>query len=1017
MIGGTALGFAAPAFAQDTTQPTEVQEIVVTGSRIKQPNLEAPTAVQVVTSRQIEATGQINTGDIIRTLPAAGVSTITPTNSGFQTAGNGITTVNLRNLGESRTLVLVNGRRFVPGVVGTQAVDFNTIPTDLIDRIDVVTGGASAIYGSDALAGVVNIITKQNFEGFQVNGQYGKSERSDDERYKISIVAGSNFADGRGNAVINLGFDHVGEILARNRRDQGMGIDATTLIAQTGDPEDYRGQIVGTFSSFIPRGRIIVPTPEGNLNRVLTDAGSIAPYSSSVYGFNRTAFRYLQVPSDRISVGAQVNYDFNEDHHFFSEVNYVQTKLKSVIEPTPLGSDQLYSGQLPFCDDFNGNGTLQCQFGIPLTSASVPDNVRQEVRNQVAAAVNDMCTDDDPDTPCYTMPTDDNLVVGFARRMNEIGARGNEIERHTFRAVLGLKGDFTENLGYEVSLNYGRTEDDQTSGGDVNTTRLRNALDTVIVGGQEVCRDPVAQSEGCVPVHIFGLNSISPAGVAYITAPTSRDASIEELVVNGFVHGNALDLPAGPLAWVLGGEYRQEKASDVPDALTQSGEFSGNATPPTVGQFDVYELFTELRVPILKDMPFAKQLDLNLAYRFSDYSTVNTTNAYSASLEYTPTDWVKFRGQYSRAVRAPDVSELFQPASQDFPTVLDPCAGVTRSGGQPAFFNLRNDINDPNNVLSSGVDASTIGDQTAANCLADPAIAARVNREGGLALTQFEAQGVSGFDGGNADLAAETATSWTGGILFNPRWTPWLEPFSLTIDYYDIKIKDVIAVIDEQDLLNNCYGAPSFDPSSNFCSAIVRFPTGASVGALQFVNQVNDNFASLRTKGIDVQASYNLDLDTVPYIGDNWGSILFSLSYNHLLEFKTIPFTGAAALNDKQLVGTPENKWLLDMVFSHGPLQLSWETQYIGESFIFREGDFTDGKSGHIGPRVFSSSQARYEVNDMATVYAGVDNIFDEYVMVGGSSGDVGQTTGWTTFPDIYDGLGRRYYAGVKLRF
>ena len=195
MICGTALGVAAPAFAQDTTQPTEVQEIVVTGSRIARPNLESPTPVSVIDQRMIEATGQVNTGDIIRQLPAAGVSALTPTNSNFFTTDNGVTTVNLRNLGEDRTLVLVNGRRFVAGLPGTQDVDFNSIPTELIERIDVVTGGASAIYGSDALAGVINIVTQKDYEGFEVQGQAGETERGDYENYRLAIKFGSNFAD------------------------------------------------------------------------------------------------------------------------------------------------------------------------------------------------------------------------------------------------------------------------------------------------------------------------------------------------------------------------------------------------------------------------------------------------------------------------------------------------------------------------------------------------------------------------------------------------------------------------------------------------------------------------------------------------------------------------------------------------------------------------------------------------------------------------------------------------------
>ncbi|NEX92611.1 TonB-dependent receptor [Caulobacter sp. 17J65-9] len=985
-------------------QQSEVEEIVVTGSRIPRPNQTSPTAVQVVTTQYIEQTGSINTGDIVRTLPGTGVSSITPTNSGFATNGNAITTVDLRNLGEDRTLTLVNGRRFVPGVVGTQAVDYSTIPTGLVDRIDVITGGASAVYGSDALAGVVNILTRNDFEGFQLNGQYGISDRGDGVQWKVAALAGSQFQDGRGHAVINLGYDHVGPIRARSRGDEGMAIDAVNAVTRTGDPDDLKGQITGVFSSFIPEGRFLIPIGSENATGVFND-GQVFPYSNAAFGFNRQEFRLLQVPSNRISTWGEFAYDITDNMRFFSELAYIHTNGDSQIEPTPLGSDQVYFndqgfGALPSCEDFDGDGDTECRFGIPLTSASIPEQVKQLVR------------DANPGL------TDADLVVGFARRTPEVGNRGNEFNRDTFRMVFGVEGDPVENIHYEVSMNYGRTDDDQTSTGDINTDRLRAALDTVVdpATGNIVCADVNFRAQGCVPINIFGLNSITPAGAAFIRAQTSRDAAIEEWVINGFVTGHSWELPAGAVEWVAGSEYRQEKSRDIPDPLTQAGATSGNATPATVGEFNVYEFFGELRIPLLADMAWAQSLDLNLAGRWSEYSTVGWTQAYAASLEWQATDWAKLRGQYSKAVRAPNISELFQPAQQDFPSVVDPCAGVTvTGGGQAAFFNERQNIDDPASVLASGIDASTIGDPIAQACLSDPTVAARVARNGGFSQTQFEVQGVSGFDTGNPDLSAETGKSWTFGVLFNPKFYDWLSPLSVSIDYYDIKIDDRIQAIDEQELLNNCYGQ-AFDPSNIFCSSIVRFNTGPTLGALQFVNQKQNNVAETTAKGIDVQASYTFQFNDYFESSTDWGSLVASWNYTWVDELETVPLAGDQPIDLKGTIGAPENAWLLNLVYSRDQLTVAWTTQYIGKSKITNNSD--DIFFGaEIGGRAFSDIQARYDFNDQSTMFVGINNIFDEFVRVGGTDGSAGQATGWTTFPDVYDGVGRFYYAGVKLQY
>ncbi|MBL8771597.1 MAG: TonB-dependent receptor [Phenylobacterium sp.] len=979
----------------------DVGEIVVTGSRIARPNLDAPTPVSVIDTRTIEARGAINTGDVIRTLPAAGVSSITPTNSGFQTAANGITTVDLRNLGEDRTLVLVNGRRFVAGLVGTQVVDFNTIPTELVDRVDVVTGGASATYGSDALAGVVNIITKRNIDGVIVAGQYGLSEREDDERIKVSVTAGKTFADGKGSITASLGYNQIGSIYAKDRKDQGLDLDA--VDDYDGDPANYKlihSQTAGLFSSYTPTGVFELPR-EGasSLLRTYDASGTLVPYSGAL-GFNRQGSRLLQVPLKQWNFATYGSYEFNEKARLFTEVNFVSSKLTSNIEATPLGSDQIY-GAFAFCD------TGVCQSGVPILSAVVPEAVRNAARAANPGV------------------SDDNLVVGFRRRLTEVGDRGNDIDRQTFRFVAGIEGDINPAHHYELSINYGRTDDEQTSSGDIDAVRFRNALDAVVVNGSAVCRDPAARAAGCVPINIFGAGSITPQAADYVRVPTSRDAFVEQLVVNGFLRGDLFELPAGTVGYAAGAEYRRERAADVPDLLTQTGQTSGNATPPTRGRFDVTELFGELRVPILADLPFVQSLDLNLAGRYSNYSTVGVTEAWAASVEYQPASWLKLRGQFARAVRAPNISELYSPASQDFPTVNDPCAGVTRTaGGQAAFFNTRTNIGDPSAVLGSGVNAATVGNAVATACLADPAVAARVARDGGFALTQIEQQGVTGFDGGNANLRAEKGDSYTVGLLINPKGMGFLDNLSLSVDYYVIKIKDRIATISEDKLLTGCYGPAGFNTGNAFCSAVGRFGSGPSVGALNFVNQVNDNFAETDTRGWDVQVSYRQDLNDLGFLdglyGGEKGALTMSLAYGYLEKLQTTPFKGADRADfiyDAGTVGAPTNEWTLDLLYRRGPLQLAWNTQFIGDVVVTKDvNDFYYNVP--LSSKTFHNAQVRYDVTEKASIYAGVDNIFDNYQFVGGTSGLVpGQTTGWTTYPDVYDAVGRRFYAGARMRF
>ena len=999
MIAGFAV-VAAPqgAAAQDAPPPTgaQVQEVVVTGSRIPRPNLNSPTPVQVIDARTIESTGQVNVGELVRTLPQAGVSALTTTNSNFSTRNNGFTTINLRNLGDQRTLVLVNGRRYVPGLPGSQIVNLNSVPTEFVDRIEVVTGGASSVYGSDALAGVVNIITQKHYNGFEIFGQGGQTQYGDAKSFRIGTKFGSDFADGRGNFVGTISWDKQGSIYAHNRCAEDMCIDGA---AGQNFGLDFRQTFTPFFSGFIPGGVALIPRPVGaNLQRV-DQNGGVVPFVSSQMGFNRQALRLLQVPLENVKFSAQANYEVSPKLNFFTEATYYQGHSASDIEPDPLGSNTLYRDPAtgaklnPFC---TGSGPAEtCQFGVPLSHGGVQNAI---ISNELFNAVQAANPGANPD----------NLVVGFQRRLTDFGNRQNSIDTHLFRVVAGINGQLNDTTHYEASLNYGRTADDQVTHGQINWQRAAQAVDAINVGGQMVCRDPQARAQGCVPWNPFAANTATPAIVKYLAITDSYQDFDQEIVANAFLDGTipGFSMPAGPIKYVIGGEYRKETSDNLPDAAIQSGISDVNISPETKGQFHVTEEFAELRVPILADMPLARRLELNLSGRASQYSNIGSTTAYAASLEYQPTDWLKLRGQYAKAVRAPNISELFAGPGETFPTVTDPCRNLTLTAGQPT-------INGANS-------------NTAKACFADPALAARVARDGAFVPTQPELQGVDGFNQGNPNLGPEKAKTITVGALFNPHWNDWISPLSVSVDYFDIKITKAIASYGRATELNNCYAGPAFDPNNFFCQFIIRYQPGtANVGALRLVNSQIFNIATRSTRGVDVQASYNLDLNRlgVGPAGWNMGSLVASIAYTKLMSFKQQSTPTSAVVQFAGAEGLSRDKATFDLLYRNGPLQVSWRTNLVGQSCFFAappcaRRDVNNAlpagvPDGKLGTAAFSYAQIRYRLAPKLTVFAGVDNVFNEFVRVGQGNA----VTGWTTDPSTYDGIGRRWYVGFNKKF
>ncbi|HEU5134949.1 MAG TPA: TonB-dependent receptor [Steroidobacteraceae bacterium] len=963
------------AFAQGQAEPDEpageqnMQEVVVTGSRIITPNLDSPSPVQTITADQLEATGTVNVQEILLKNPTMGTPFFSRTNSAFLTSGAGVATVDLRNLGVERTLTLIDGRRFVSGVPGSAAVDYNTIPTQFIERIDVLTGGASAVYGSDAVAGVVNIILKKNFEGIAFDGQYGASAESDNEETQLGLTFGTTTADDRGNIMAHVGYTKQGAVLSRDRSRSAID-QVSTGAGVTGDPEELFDITRPFFSGFAPQGRFF--TGNGDPNGITYDtAGNVIPWDTNgvetaATGFNRSEFRTIAVPVERYLFAGRGSFDFADNHGLFFEGTYASTNASSNIEPFALGAEDIYpatGGLVPV--EFDVDGTL-------VRNPIVPDTVF------------DTATDDDGDglRDYY-----------FTKRLSGFGPRTSDARRDTFRLVGGVQGSFSdETWRYEGFYAYGQTKEAQTSSGQVNVLNFRNALESIADvedvdndGNvtEAICRDANARIQGCVPVNVFGHGSFTPEMVDYIEAPGSLATFTSQRLIGANLTGSLFEMPAGPLSVAVGFEYREETSDSEADPLTQAGLNAGNAIPPTSGEFDVREAYLEASVPILSEAPFADQLTLRAAVRASDYSTVGNTLSWNGGFEWSPIPSLRFRVIRALSTRAPNIGELFQPPSQTFPTgVQDPCLGVT----------------------------ATSADATSIACRAAPGVAANIAANGEFELTQADFQGISGFDRGNPDLEEEEGNSWTIGAVIKPEGMAVLEDFDFSIDYYRIDISNAITLRDRNFILSQCYGGGD----TSLCQFVQRRPNPVgpnNAGSIEFLDADITNTGGEFAEGIDFTVGYTGSLGA-----GNFGA---RLAYTHVLEHYQIPLDGGDRDFLANEVGDSEDRAYLTLQYSLGKFGATLQTTYLSSADLDDQflAAFDVGR-GEIGvpSATYVDAQVTFSPTDEYEVFLGANNLFDEEPppIISGLPGDV---TGTETDSGTYDAIGRRWYAGVRVRF
>jgi outer membrane receptor protein involved in Fe transport len=986
-----------------------VEKVTVTGTRIKQPNTQNNVSTQSVGSQRIEMSGEPNVVDVLRDLPIVGVPAISSVNSNFFTTSNGVNTLDLRELGTDRTLVLVNGRRFVAGVPLSQAVDFNSIPTELIDRIDVMSGGSSAIYGSDAVAGVVNVILKRNFEGLTANVQVGGTETYPDaDSYVARGTVGANFADDKGNAVLSVGYSHAGAAYARSRDP----IDCLSGLFVGGSAFE---QICPVFSGFAEGGVFRLSNAAGGASvlRVIdhVDGTTVRPRVGAD-GFNRQSQRLNLVPSDRYQFTGLLNYDIAPQHNVFTEVSWTNTVSSSQIEPIPLQTQDIFG------NSEQEAAVLGIPAGILPNNPYIPRDLLNELGTRFGIVNPHLLARPVLVNQLMAIP---GAVVGFQRRMSEVGNRGQEFRSQTARFVIGMEG-MLGNWDYDLSLNYGRTQQSQVSeGGGVNAANMREALNVVdlnldadndpFTNPQDVvCANPIARGEGCVPVNLF-IPVRSPGTwtreqIQYLAAPVFRDQEQEQLIVSASATGTLFQNWAGDVGAAIGGEYRRESGADITDALTRTGQNTGNVAPSTSGAFDVWEAFGEVEVPLLRDLPLVNELNVHGAARFSEYSSFGYTMAWSADAEWIVTPGVRLRGQIGRAVRAPNIGDLFTGAAETFAIVTDPC----------------NNLRTPIPLPGGPTDPNVI-----ANCLAIPSIAARAATPGGFVLTQPELQGTGGFTQGNPNLQPEKSDSQQFGIVITPDfWGDLFGNLTLSADYFVVDISDAIAAVGRNTTLDLCFqtagaiGPGGVDAGiTPFCNQTPGGPVGwvrDLNGALVEVNTAAGNVNALETSGFELQAGYNFDLPNVFGGPEDLGRMSLTAVWQHINTFDNTTLAGtplATLAHGVGSVGLFDDEVNMTAVWNYGDLTLSWSGQWM--SSVQGVDAPNDIAPESIPAQWFHDVSGTYNVTDTISVYGGVRNVANNYVFIGPGAFNA-TPTGWSTDPDTYDGLGRRYFMGVRLK-
>ena len=935
MFTGAALAVALPAaYAADADDT--VEEITVTGSRIKRDGFDSVSPVAVTSSEEIKVSGFTRIEDLLNTLPQIEAAQ----NAFISNGSSGTASLDLRGLGASRTLVLVNGRRLQPGGIYSQAPDINQIPAGLVERAEVLTGGASATYGADAVAGVVNFVMKDDFDGIEVTvGASGYQHNNDNgyiqglmddsgfdyptgssgidgKAYNVDIAMGSDFADGKGHATV-YATKRDNEELRQGSRDY-----SSCALNNAGT------SCGGSFNAVVPNFILTVDPAFSDYDYWTLDtggngfdvAGGLGAFLDNPY--NYAPVNHFQRPDTRYSLGTFVNYEVNEQFNPYLEVSYMNDRTKAQIAESGTFFNELYE--------------------IPLTSNLLSSLQQQQLMTR------------------FGLTAADSIYTLIGKRNVEGGPRTDVLEHNSFRTVAGSSGALTDNWDYDASFQYGQTSSTSNYINDFFAPRITIALDDA----------ECAATDGCIPYDVFTLNGVTSEQANTLTGTGVLSGVTSSQIFNAYVTGDTgFKLPGADstVDMVFGVETRTETFERTADEVFEKGLLlgQGGTTSSIVGEYSVDEFFAETHIPVIEGN---QELSIDLAFRYSDYSTSGGENTYKIGAEYSPIDKLRLRAGYNRAVRAPNVGELFSPQSTGLWNGTDPCAGTS-----PAL--------------------------TAAQCANTGVSAAQYGNISNSPASQY-----NGIFGGNPDLGVEIADTITFGAVIDP-----IDNMRISVDYWSIELEDVIGAIGAELTVEQC----GLTGLAVFCDNVNRAAGTGSlwIGTGNGVTATNINLASREFEGIDLLGTYSFDALGGSFTNKIQGTFMLTKT------FTPLPGVEGAAYDCVGDVSTdcfaqPEWRHTFATTYDRGgdwTATAKW--RHYGKVHNYDGVDLI--ANDNLEEQNYLDLSGSYDVNENIAVLFGINNILDkEPPLVGGTL-----ASNANAVAGFYDTLGRYLFGSVTFKY
>jgi len=963
---------AVPVLAEE--QPT-IMEVVVTGSRITaRRDAIAESPILTIDSSALGDSGYVTVDQYLNTLPqivpALGSQSNNP-------SSNGRAFIDLRGLGNNRNLVLIDGRRGMGSTSGG-VVDINTIPQALIERVELITGGAGAAYGPDAVSGVVNFIMKKDFDGVALNSTYHLTEENDGEEWGADMTFGGKFADDRGRAVFNASY-FKRDAIYKGARDfsaqassptgtfpggswaPGANQPSATAVAGLFGPNACNNNGGQAGFGFNPDGSLFCTGVQGSPRDIVgytgPDSAIATQFAPDAFSYNFEPDNILVLPMERWSLYSHIDLDVSEKFQPYATATYTNYNALQELAATP------------------ANG-----FTIPVSNPFIPAGMQPLLASRTKCA-GTAPPNVDATGRCLVFVSGAADPFVFNKRFNDLGGRTGYNNHDVWQLTLGGKGDIVGTWRYDAYASYGRSVQTEIQGGNVRLPRVEQLLDAAD-GGASVCAGGL---------NLFGSAPISDACSAFIGLEAKNLTVVEQNVVEVVANGEVFDLPAGPVLAAIGAGYRDFSFDFKPDSGLQPGQVAGfNEQLPITGALDFTDVFAEVNVPIVADKTLIKSLSVTGGLRTTDNNIFGDNETWKLALDWSINDWARFRGGFQHAVRSPNIAELYQPQVNNFPTFTaqDPC---NATGAIAAQYR-----NGPNAA------------QVQALCAAQSSVAA-----GGTFVQPFgQARGITG---GNPNLSPEKADSYSVGfVLASPFESPLLERAAVSIDYWSIELEDRIEVIEAATIVQRCFNRegsnPTFDANNAWCQMFTRDPIDGGVINLSQL-QANQSFAN--TSGIDLTVDWGFGMG-------NLGNLNFKLITTWLEKFEeqTAVTPNDPAYNYGGAIGAttgtsnPDWKGTLVTTYSYNSDMHVQLTGRFIDSMIHRNvvsGGPAASNTG-VTSTWYVDLSGRYNVTPAASIRLGVNNLTNQEPRLYTPNVQA------NTDPSLYDVLGRRYYLGFELR-